>query len=124
MQTSKIRILIVDDDFEMLEMYRDLFEIEGFEMVASSSPLEALEIYKNNKNIKIIISDSNMREMSGLDFLRSLKELYKTIPIFYIVTGDLDHSEESIKLLGGHGLVLKPFDLDEILIKIRADLKI
>ena len=79
---------------------------------------------KKNKNIKLIISDSNMREMSGLDFLRSLKELYKTIPIFYIVTGDLDHSEENIKLLGGHGLVLKPFDLDEILIKIRADLKI
>ncbi len=124
MQTSKIRILIVDDDFEMLEMYRDLFEVEGFEMVTSSSPIEALEIYKKNKNIKLIISDSNMREMSGLDFLRSLKELYKTIPIFYIVTGDLDHSEENIKLLGGHGLVLKPFDLDEILIKIRADLKI
>jgi DNA-binding response OmpR family regulator len=121
---KKIPILIVDDEIELLEVYQELFEMDGFRVITASSALEGLEAYKNNLDIKLIISDSNMGEMSGLDFLKALKETYKTIPIFYLSTGAFDDSEDYIKSLGGHGLVLKPFDLDEILVKIRKDLKL
>ncbi len=98
--------------------------MDGFKVITASSALEGLEAYKNNLDIKLIISDSNMGEMSGLDFLKVLKETYQTIPIFYLSTGAFDDTEDYIKSLGGHGLVLKPFDLDEILVKIRKDLKL
>ena len=122
MSAQKVKILIVDDDAEILEMYRELFEIEGFDVKVSASPIDGLDVYKQNNNIQLIISDSHMKEMSGIDFLKSLKASYETIPVFYLVTGDIDQSEEVVKSAGGHGLILKPFDLDEILIKIKKDL--
>ncbi|MFA6235743.1 MAG: response regulator [Bacteriovorax sp.] len=124
MNRDKIKILIVDDEAELLEMYREIFELDGFDVFTADSASVGLETYKNNKEIKLIISDSNMRDMSGIQFLKSLKEAYETIPLFYLTTGSLDQSEENVKNLGGHGLVLKPFDVDEILLKIRHDLKL
>jgi CheY-like chemotaxis protein len=121
---EKIPILIVDDEKELLEMYREFFEMDGFEVTTASSALEGIKVYGSNLNIRLIISDSNMGEMSGVEFLKVLKSTYQTIPIFYLSTGELSQSEEYIKSLGGHGLLLKPFDLDEILIKIKKDLKL
>lgn len=122
MSNEKIPILIVDDEIDLLEIYQEHFEIDGFEVFTASSAIEAMEAYKNNVGIRIIISDLNMGKMSGIDLLKCLKTTYQTIPLFYLATGDSGKTEEYIKSLGGHGLVLKPFDLDEILIKIRKDL--
>lgn len=124
MSEEKVPILIVDDEAELLEMYREIFEMDGFKVMTASSALEGMETFKNNKDIRLIISDANMGDMSGIEFLKSLKATYQTIPVFYLSTGALEETEEHIKSLGGHGLVLKPFDLDEILIKIRRDLKL
>lgn len=124
MNNGLIPILIVDDEIELLEMYRELFGMDGFEVFTASSAVEGLEVYKNHKEIQLIISDSNMGDMSGTQFLKTLKATYHTIPVFYLSTGSLDQTEEDVKSLGGHGLVLKPFDLDEILTKIRKDLNL
>lgn len=124
MNKGQIPILIVDDETELLEMYRELFGMDGFEVFTAASAQEGLEVYKNHQDIKLIISDSNMGDMSGTQFLKALKGAYHTIPVFYLSTGSLDQTEEDVKSLGGHGLVLKPFDLDEILIKIRKDLNL
>ncbi|MDD4973118.1 MAG: response regulator [Bacteriovorax sp.] len=124
MSDEKIPILIVDDEKELLEMYREFFEMDGFDVTTASSAPEGLEAYKNNLNIRLIISDANMGKMSGIEFLKALKSTYKTIPIFYLSTGALEQSEEYIKSLGGHSLLLKPFDLDEILMKIKKDLNL
>lgn len=105
-------------------MYRELFEMDGFAVTTATSAQEGLEAYKRNLDIRLIISDSNMGDMSGIEFLKSLKTTYQTIPVFYLSTGALEQTEEYIKSIGGHGLVLKPFDLDEILIKIRRDLNL
>lgn len=124
MKKEIISILIVDDEEDLLEMYIDFFTIVGFNVLSASSGPEALEIYKNNLDIRIIISDSRMGTMSGLQFLKTLKATYNTIPIFYLATGSVEETEEHIKSIGGHRLVLKPFELDEILIKIKKDLKL
>ena len=124
MNHNKLKILIVDDDDEILEMYRELFETDGFEVYSACSPSIALETYKQIQNISLIISDSKMGEFSGIEFLKSLTAAYLTIPVFYLVTGNLDQDEKYFKSIGGHRLILKPFDLDEIMVKIKTDLKI
>lgn len=121
--SKKIPILIVDDEVDLLEMYRELLEMEGFKVFTALSAQEGMKLYGDNQEIRLIISDSKMGDMSGLEFLKTLKSEYQNIPVFYIATGSIDQTEDMIKTLGGDGLVLKPFDLDEILIKIRNDLK-
>lgn len=124
MSSDKISILIVDDEEDLLEMYRELFEMEGFHVFTSTSAKEALVIYSNQPDIKLIISDANMGDISGIEFLKLLKANYSTIPVFYLATGAIEQTEEQIKSLGGTGLVLKPFDLDEILNRIKKDLNL
>ena len=124
MSNENVSILFVDDELDILDMYREIFELEGFKVITASSALDAIEIYKNNNDINLIISDSHMNGMSGLEFLKYLKGNYSTIPPFYLSTGAIEQSEDQIKSLGGTGLVLKPFDLDEIIMRIKKDLNI
>ena len=123
MTHEKIKILIVDDDPVLLEIYCDLFQSNDFIILSATSAEDALEIYKANLNIHLIISDSHMKKMSGIDFLNILVSEYKTIPYFYLATGDVDQSDASIIALGGHGVLQKPFDIDSTIIKFKTMLK-
>lgn len=124
MVPNKVSLLIVDDEEDLLNLYKELFESEGFEVETASSAVKGMEILKNRRDIRLVISDSLMKEKTGLEFLAELKEMFEPIPLFYLATGSLEYSEEKIKSLGGTGLVLKPFDLDEILARIKKDLNL
>lgn len=119
-----IPILIVDDETDLLEMYQEYFEMAGFRPIVADSVKEGLIAFKNNRNIRLIISDFNMRDKSGIEFLKTLKSTYEEIPLFYLATGEISQTEDSIKLLGGTGVLLKPFDLDEILSRVKKDLNL
>lgn len=114
-------LLIVDDNRDLLDMYQEILQIPGVETVAVDSGDSALEYCKANPNVQVIISDSNMGEMSGMELLSNLRSYYQTMPVFYLFTGAFDINEDQIKAAGGHGLILKPFDLDEILERIKKD---
>lgn len=124
MSNEKISILIVDDEQELLEMYQEFFEMEGFQVTTASSAIDGMNIYKENQDINLIISDSHMKHMSGIDFLKKLKLTYQTIPAFYLTTGASEYTDEQIKSFGGRGLILKPFDLDEIIVRLKKDLNL
>ena len=117
-------ILIVDDENDLLEMYKEFFEFEGFKVLTAASANEAIKIYRDNSLIDLIISDSNMGAVSGLDFLKMLKDNNNEIPPFYLATGAFDYTEIEIQKRGATRLILKPFDIDDILEKIKLDLKI
>lgn len=122
MNTEPI-ILIVDDDPDLLDMYQEVITIPGVKTITALSPKLALECCKNNPGIQVIISDAHMGDVSGMDFLKSLKEYYQTIPVFYLLTGAFDINEADIIKDGARGLILKPFDLGEILERIKKDIK-
>lgn len=117
-------LLLVDDSEELLEMYQEVLQIEGVKTLVANSGQKALEICKANENVKAIISDCNMGEMSGVELLKILNKHYEVMPIFYLLTGAFDISEESIIKDGGKGIILKPFDLDEILEKLKKEIQL
>lgn len=122
MKTTPI-ILIVDDDPDLLDMYQEVIVLEGVKTITALSPKLALECCKNNPGIQVIISDAHMGDVSGMDLLKSLKDYYETIPVFYLLTGAFDINEADIIKDGARGLILKPFDLNEILERIKKDIK-
>ena len=122
MSTSPI-ILIVDDDPDLLDMYQEVIQIDGVKTLTALSPKIALECCKNNPGIQVIISDAHMGDVSGVEFLRSLKDYYQTIPVFYLLTGAFDIDEAQIIKDGAKGLILKPFDLNEFIERIKKDIK-
>jgi len=119
--SSVCTVLIVDDEKDLLEMYKDYFEMENFTVFTSLNAKDGLEIFDAHSEIQVIISDSHMSGMSGLDFLKELGQK-SSKPLFYLATGDLDQTDEAIITLGGTGLLTKPFDMGEIIKRILKDL--
>lgn len=118
-------ILIVDDEIDLLEMYKDSIESEGINVMIASSADEALKVMALHfDKVALIISDSNMGKKSGLDLLKDLKLTYPTTPLFYLATGDVTQSLHKLNALGVNRLLIKPFELDEIVATIKIDLKL
>lgn len=120
MENEKIKILLVDDEEDILEICADAFEMEGLSVLKALSAVIALELLEK-ETVDVIISDSFMPKMTGEEFLTKLANL-KKMPLFYLATGAVDADVEKIKQLGGRGVIVKPFDIDEIVSQVLSDL--
>lgn len=90
-------ILIVDDDASMVRLYTNIFKIEGFNVVSASSGkegLEKLEEFSPN----IILLDLMMPNMSGFDFLESLRKIEKTKNVPVIVLTNLATEDTQLEI--------------------------
>ena len=110
----KIRVLIVDDEPDLLEICSDSFEMEGHQVECTTSAPKALELLAKN-TYDVIISDSKMPEMSGEDFLAKACELMgEQMPLFFMASGAIDLDVQALKGMGMTGLIAKPFDIDDL----------
>lgn len=73
-ENKKYKIVIVDDDKFLLNMYSMKFTKEGMEVVAIPDPLEALEKIREGLNPDILILDVVMPGMDGIDLLKKIRE--------------------------------------------------
>ncbi|MBN2835707.1 MAG: response regulator [Candidatus Delongbacteria bacterium] len=85
MQEDKFlnRILIVDDELNFLETLHDLLEVSGFEVKTASNPIDGLKVLKR-ENIKLVISDLRMTPISGIEFLKQIKEYNPDIEVILL----------------------------------------
>lgn len=110
-------ILIVEDDLLNLELLAEGLSDKGFDIIKAENGIEALRILeRTTKEIKVIILDWMMPEMSGLELLGLLKEddQFKDIPVI-IQTAKI-MPENIVKGMdsGAYQYLTKPFD-DEVL---------
>ena len=66
-------VLVVDDEEHVRTALTRLLEREGYGVTAVDGPTEALEILRNQP-IKLVISDNNMPDMTGIEFFRLIRE--------------------------------------------------
>lgn len=74
MADKGVRILLVDDDRMLRKMYGDLLEHDGFEVVAESSALDALERITGGEKFDLVVTDIMMARMDGWEFLNILRK--------------------------------------------------
>lgn len=105
-------ILCVDDEVDILELFKDEFIDGGFKVLEASNGVDAFEIYKNN-HVDCIVSDIRMPGGDGVTFVKNVKKAGADIPIF-LVTGFSDYTAEDLSGLGVNAVIFKPFDLEEV----------
>ena len=71
--TAAVRILVVDDEENILNSLKRLFRPSGYETVACTSAQEALELIGKSEPFHLVISDYRMPEMNGVEFLKEVK---------------------------------------------------
>ncbi|PPR08576.1 MAG: Chemotaxis protein CheY [Proteobacteria bacterium] len=120
---KNMRILVVDDFQTMRRIVINLLKQLGFSnVVEASDGREALDKVKTDK-IDLVVSDWNMPNMTGIDFLRELRadEKYKTLPFIMVTAEGKKENVIAAVHAGVSNYVVKPFNaatLKEKLIKV------
>jgi DNA-binding NtrC family response regulator len=105
-------ILCVDDEADILELFRDEFLEFGYKVLEASNGVEAFKVFQENE-IDCIVSDIRMPGGDGVSLVRSVKDTGSAVPIF-LVTGFSDYTAEDLSGLGVNAVIFKPFDLEEV----------
>ncbi|MHB9155883.1 MAG: response regulator [Endomicrobiales bacterium] len=109
-----MRILIIDDDQDVLEFLKTFFGNMGHEAVLASTSKEGLrQVVVNPPDL--VLLDIMMPEKDGLVVLKEIKEVDKEVPVAMITAyKDAEHVIEAFRL-GALDCLLKPFNLDYII---------
>ena len=124
MRDGKHVILCVDDDPDYLEMLRTVLEANGYAVAAAAGAEEALRAYPKEKP-DLVIADLMMEEIdSGANFVKELKFLGCTAPIYLLSSvGDAMSLSVDPAELGVDGVFQKPLDPKTLIATLDARLK-
>ena len=115
----KTKILVVDDELDVLELMKELFESRGYLPFTATNGVEALKVVREEEP-DMVISDIRMPDMDGMQLLEVLSNSYPNIPVIMVTAhGTIETAVEAIKM-GAKDYVLKPLRLDEILAKVET----
>jgi len=115
---QKSRVLVVDDEKDMLDLLQIRLEHNNFEVDTAISGEDALELISNEK-YSAVLADIQMPKMDGLELMVKVREIDENIPIIFLTAhGNIKTAVESMK--GGAFYFLeKPFDSPKILEQLR-----
>jgi two-component system, cell cycle response regulator len=119
------RILIAEDDANIAELVKIILEAKGYTTVWSKDGREALKMAEENLP-DLILLDVMMPKLNGYEVLKLLKEneALQHIPVIFLtVKGETDSKVVGLRM-GGHDYITKPFDLDELIARVEAALRI
>jgi two-component system response regulator AtoC len=118
------RILVVDDDPELLDNVSELLTEESFEVIATSNGIDAVALAKARAP-DLVVCDVGMPVMDGHQVLRALREYPPTasLPFIFLSARAERHEVRAGMNSGADDYVTKPFQLTELLEAVRARLR-
>ena len=116
----KYKLLMVDDNVQLLKMLSQYFQIKGYEILTAKDGKEALE--KAAKGPDLILLDVNMPRMDGLEVCRRIRDKV-SCPILFLTARVEEEDRVGGLLSGGDDYIVKPFSLRELEARITAHLK-
>ena len=114
------KILIIDDDTELLKMLKKYFEIKKYEVITAENGLEGLQKIKLQPDI--ILLDVNMPNLDGIEVCRRVRDKVDC-PILFLTARVEEQDVVNGFSSGGDDYILKPFRLKELDARITAHLK-
>ena len=124
-ESMSTTVLVVDDSLTMRKIVVRALEAMGtFTIIEAGNGLEGLAKL-HTANVKLIISDWNMPEMNGLDFVRAVRAIdrYDDVPILMVTTVNFKQEVYEAVKSGVNGYLVKPFKEQDFVAKIRALMK-
>jgi DNA-binding NtrC family response regulator len=119
---NKKKVLVIDDEEVIRDLLKKVLYKEGYDIYTAANGISALEKIKTT-DYDMLLLDLKMPKMGGMELLAKIKKLNKN-PIIIIVTGygTINTAKEAIKL-GYFDYIIKPFNVDDIIIVIKKAFK-
>ncbi|MEO0096949.1 MAG: response regulator [candidate division WOR-3 bacterium] len=112
-----MKILLVDDNFELGFTLKELLELKGFQVEYVEDGFAALDKFKEN-NFDLVIMDIVMPGIDGIEIFKKMKEIKKDIKAIFVSAFIEDKRKEELKKMGIKYFVEKPYDFSKIVSKI------
>lgn len=119
----KLKVLVVDDEEDIVEIIQDRLEAYGFAVVTAGTGLEALKKLSMEEFDGIFL-DVKMPEMGGIEALEEIRKRDREIPIIIITSSSTREAAIEAIAKGANEYVLKPFEWEELKAKIEKVYKI
>lgn len=117
-----MKILVVDDDKEIVQLLEIYVRNEGYEPVAAYNGKEALTKLNTTPGIGLIILDIMMPEMDGIEVIKQIRK-DSSIPILVLSAKTADMDKIQGLITGADDYVTKPFNPLEVMARVRSLLR-
>ncbi len=117
-----VNILVVEDDDKMNQIICSYLTRNNYRATGCHSPVEAYNLLYEN-NYDLIISDIMMPDIDGFEFAEEIRRQNPTIPILFITALDDFDSKRKGFLAGVDDYMVKPIDMDEMVLRVGALLR-
>lgn len=117
-----IKILVVEDDDTLNALVSLYLKGNGYEVISCKNGQEAQKLFKK-ENIDMIITDIMMSMMDGFELAMEVRKENKDMPIVFMSAKDDMPSKQLGYTIGIDDYIVKPFDIDELVLKVKAILR-
>jgi DNA-binding response OmpR family regulator len=121
-EQGRAKILVVEDEPNMVVGLRDNFEFEGYEVITASDGIEGLE-RALKESPDLVVLDVMMPRMSGLEVCKQLRAKRASLPIIMLTARGQEVDKVVGLELGADDYVTKPFSIRELLARVKAVLR-
>lgn len=119
------KILVVDDEADLVSVLRFGLEVEGFEVISASDGEQGLSLARETQPALMLL-DLMLPKLDGYKVCRALKfdERYRTMPIFILSARSGEEDRRLALEMGADAFITKPYEMKELVAKIRARLQL
>jgi two-component system cell cycle sensor histidine kinase/response regulator CckA len=114
------RVLFVDDEKPLVDIYKQILERYGYEATVRTSSVEALELFKARPDrFDLVITDMTMPHINGLELAAAIIRLRPEIPVIVCTGFSESITQEGLRSIGVREFLMKPISKDDLLRKVR-----
>ena len=113
----RYRILISDDEVDIVEMLTGFFRSKGYEVFSAYNGVETLKLAELQPDI--ILLDINMPKLDGMEVCKKIRD-YVSCPILFLTARIEENDKVQGFSVGGDDYIVKPFDSELLIFKIKA----
>jgi two-component system, OmpR family, alkaline phosphatase synthesis response regulator PhoP len=122
MNDGRQRVLIIEDEPDMVRGLRDVLDFEGYEVVSAATGQEGLRLARD-RGADLVILDLMLPDTNGYEVCQSIRAFNRTVPVLMLTA----RAQEGDKVrgfgVGADDYVTKPFSVAELCARIRAILR-
>jgi two-component system KDP operon response regulator KdpE len=114
-------ILVIEDDTSLRRALRTSLKARAFDVVESPTAEEGLVLVADDR-VDVVLLDLGLPDLDGVEALRRLRT-FSQVPVVVLTARDRQHDKIEALDAGADDYVTKPFDIDELLARLRAVLR-
>ena|SRR5690348_2773836 len=86
-------ILVVDDEADIVDVFKQALQQYSFDVTGFTDPLQALEHFRNPNHYFLVISDIRMPKMNGFEFVKMVKGIKPEVKVFLMTAFEINEAE-------------------------------